>query len=126
MKVTYPILALVGGTLVVVPIYLEASSIDLGRYPLGQYIAADTALPAWWAIVVFPFLVGVCFLVAAAVGARTRPNRKATIRILAVCLALALLLCLVNVPLGVYAAVSLLLLLLVGYIRPSPSLPSKP
>ena len=124
MKATYAILALVGGTLIVVPVYLQVSSMDLGRYPLGQYIAADTALPTWWSVVAFPFLVGSCFLIAAAGCARVKPDRKATTYVLVVCFMLAALLFLVNAPLGAYAAVTLLLLL-VGNIRHAPSLPSK-
>ena len=120
MKATYPILALIGGTLVVVPIYLQASSMDLDRFTLTQYIAADTALSPWWAVVAFPFLVGLSFLIAAAACARLRPGRRAATSVLIVCFVLAVLLCLVNVPLGVLAAVSSLVLL-VGSLRRTPS-----
>jgi hypothetical protein len=120
MKATYPILALIGGTLVLVPIYFQASSMDLDRFTLAQYIAADTALSRWWAVVAFPFLVGLSFLVAAAACALLRPGRRAATSILIVCFVLAVLLCLVNAPLGVLAAVSSLVLL-AGFLRRNPS-----
>jgi lipopolysaccharide export LptBFGC system permease protein LptF len=120
MKATYLVLALVGATLVLVPIYFQATSMDLARFTLSQYIAADTALAAWWAVVAWPFLVGASFLLAAAACSKLRPGRKATTGVLIVCLVLALLLCLVNLPFGVLAAVSLLLLV-VGSLRQEPS-----
>ena len=120
MKTTFLILALVGGTLALVPIYFQATSMDLGRFTLSQYIATDTALAAWWAVVGWPFLVGASFLIAAAACARFRPGRKATTNVLIVCLVFAVLLCLVNLPFGGLAAVSLLLLV-VGSFRRAPS-----
>src|SRR5438552_15716858 len=120
MKATYLMLAFVGGTLVSMPIYFQATSMDLGRFTLSQYIAADTALAAWWDTVAWPFLVGASFLIAAAACARFRLGRKATTGVLLVCLMLAVLLCLVNLPFGALAAISLLLLVL-GSFRREPS-----
>jgi len=119
MKNTYFLLGLIGGTLVLASIYFQLSSMDLGRYPLGQYIVVDTALPAWWDVVAFPFIVGTSFLITAIRCFRVVPNRKATLLVLGVCFALAALLFVVNAPLGAYAAAPLLFLL-IGNVRHAP------
>ena len=111
MKTPLAIVALIGGTLVLISGYLQSGSMDLNRFAIDQYIATDVSTYVWWAAIGFPFLVGVCFLSVAVSCIRLRTTRQTTMWVLGGCLVVAVVLGLVNLGWGVYAAISTLIAL---------------
>lgn len=108
-------LAFVGVVMLSIALYSQMTGMDLHRHPLAQYLRSDMALPAWWAAVGTPFLVGGVYVLIAA----TASSIPVRLRFLAMpaCFVLALTLILFGAGLGIFAAVSIFLLLIASVWR---------
>ena len=111
MRSTFLWLAFIGAVLAGSAAYLQVASMDLSHFGLLDYVVADSAIAAWWEVVGLPFLVGVLYLVAAVVCLRILTGRRAALVVIAGCLLLAVLLCLVSVGHGLFAVLALVALL---------------
>jgi hypothetical protein len=114
-------LAFIGAFLAGLASYLQTTSMDLSRFGLKEYLAADGTIPAWWHVVAIPFVLGLLYLVTALICLRLRPTRAVAFAVLVVCFLAATALCFFNSGMGLFLSVVLIPLLVGGYPRASAS-----
>ena len=119
MRAIFLWLAFIGVVLAGIAAYLQAANMDLSRFGLSEYFAAEIAIPAWWHAVALPFLVGALYLVTGLICLRIQPPRGVTFAVIVGCFLPAALLAVVNFGFGLYALVSLIPLLIGAFPRSS-------
>ena len=115
--VLWLLLGLVGAVLVVMSSYIQVSSMDLSRFRLPDYFAADIAMREWWSAIALPFIVGVVYLCVAGACIRACPTGLRAVGILIGCMVVAGLLFLVNPGWAFYSLIQISILLVVAVLR---------
>ena len=104
-KPEYLLLAFIGALMVLMATYIQWTSMDLGRYGIGEYVVADLGRWAWWSTLGIPFLLGITYLGAAIFGLRANLGNRSALILFGGCFVAGCVLAIVS-GFGYFAAIA--------------------